>query len=200
MASKPQLPSKVPATSLSDADAVVMARVTAPFGIKGWLKLQTFTEYADSLDQFDSWFVSSASGWQEVEVEDFAVNVKSVVAKLKGIDDRTAAEKLGKRDIAVPRSWLDQPDGDEYYWIDLIGASVVNEAGESLGTVETLMETGANDVLVVRSEKGAGNSAGSTEILIPFVSAYLANVDREKKVVTVRWERHWQENDSKDGK
>jgi 16S rRNA processing protein RimM len=200
VASKPQLPSKVPATSLSDADAVVMARVTAPFGIKGWLKLQTFTEYADSLDQFDSWFVSSASGWQEVEVEDFAVNVKSVVAKLKGIDDRTAAEKLGKRDIAVPRSWLDQPDGDEYYWIDLIGASVVNEAGESLGTVETLMETGANDVLVVRSEKGAGNSAGSTEILIPFVSAYLANVDREKKVVTVRWERHWQENDSKDGK
>lgn len=169
-----------------------MARVTAPFGIKGWLKLQTFTEYADSLDQFDSWFVSSASGWQEVEVEDFAVNVKSVVAKLKGIDDRTAAEKLGKRDIAVPRSWLDQPDGDEYYWIDLIGASVVNEAGESLGTVETLMETGANDVLVVKS--------GNTETLIPFVSAYLANVDREKKVVTVRWERHWQENDSKDGK
>ncbi|MFO0115401.1 MAG: ribosome maturation factor RimM [Betaproteobacteria bacterium] len=200
MASKPQLPSKVPATSLSDADAVVMARVTAPFGIKGWLKLQTFTEYADSLDQFDSWFVSSASGWQEVEVEDFAVNVKSVVAKLKGIDDRTAAEKLGQRDIAVPRGWLDQPEKDEYYWIDLIGAKVINEAGETLGTIETLMETGANDVLVVRSEKGAGNSAGSTEILIPFVSTYLANVDREKKVVTVRWERHWQENDSKDGK
>ncbi len=177
-----------------------MARIAAPFGIKGWLKLQTFTEYADSLDQFDSWFVSSANGWQEIEVEDFAVNVKSVVAKLKGIDDRTAAEKLGKRDIAVPRSWLDQPDGDEYYWIDLIGASVVNETGEALGTIETLMETGANDVLVVRSGESAGNSAGSAEILIPFVSEYLANVDRQNKVVTVRWERHWQENDSKDGK
>ncbi|MCA3051887.1 MAG: ribosome maturation factor RimM [Rhodocyclaceae bacterium] len=177
-----------------------MARIAAPFGIKGWLKLQTFTEYADSLDQFDSWFVSSANGWQEIEVEDFAVNVKSVVAKLKGIDDRTAAEKLGKSDIAVPRSWLDQPDGDEYYWIDLIGASVVNEAGEALGTIETLMETGANDVLVVRSGESAGNSAGSAEILIPFVSEYLANVDRQNKVVTVRWERHWQENDSKDGK
>ena len=173
-----------------------MARVTAPFGIKGWLKLQTFTEYADSLDQFDSWFVSSANGWQAIEVEDFAVNVKSVVAKLKGIDDRTAAEKLGKRDIAVPRSWLDQPEKDEYYWIDLIGAKVVNETGEALGTVETLMETGANDVLVVRS----GNSAGSTEILIPFVSEYLANVDRQNKVVTVRWERHWQESESQDSK
>ena len=177
-----------------------MARIAAPFGIKGWLKLQTFTEYADSLDQFDSWFVSSANGWQEVEVEDFAVNVKSVVAKLKGIDDRTAAEQIGKRDIAVPRSWLDQPDGDEYYWIDLIGASVVNESGELLGNIETLMETGANDVLVVRSAKSAVNSAGSTEILIPFVSQYLANVDRQNKVVTVRWERHWQESESKDSK
>jgi 16S rRNA processing protein RimM len=78
----------------------------------------------------------------------------------------------------------------------LIGAKVVNETGEALGTVETLMETGANDVLVVRS----GNSAGSTEILIPFVSEYLANVDRQNKVVTVRWERHWQESESKDSK
>ncbi|MBC7624639.1 MAG: ribosome maturation factor RimM [Aeromicrobium sp.] len=200
MANKPLLPSKVQPNALSDADAVVMARIAAPFGIKGWLKLQTFTEYANSLDHFDSWFVSSANGWQEVEVEDFAVNVKSVVAKLKGIDDRTAAEQIGKRDIAVPRSWLDQPDGDEYYWIDLIGASVVNESGELLGNIETLMETGANDVLVVRSAKNAGNSAGNTEILIPFVSQYLANVDRQNKVVTVRWERHWQESESKDSK
>jgi 16S rRNA processing protein RimM len=185
VASKPPLPSKTQATSLSDADAVVMARVAAPFGIKGWLKLQTFTEYADSLDQFDTWFLSSSTGWQEVKVEDFAVNVKAVVAKLEGIDDRTAAEKIGKRDIAVPRSWLDQPEDDEYYWIDLIGAEVVNEAGEQLGKIETLMETGANDVIVVKS--------GSTEILIPFVSEYLVNVDREKKVVTVRWEREWQD-------
>ena len=162
-----------------------MARIAAPFGIKGWLKLQTFTEYSDSLEAFETWFLSSPTGWETVEVEDFAVNVKSVVAKLRGVDDRTAAEKLAKRDIAVPRSWLDQPEADEYYWIDLIGAHVVNEAGEQLGKIETLMETGANDVLVVKS-------AGS-EILIPFVSEYLANVDRENKVVTVRWDRSWQD-------
>jgi len=165
-----------------------MARIAAPFGIKGWLKLQTFTEYADSLDQFDTWFLASPAGWQEVVVEDFAVNVKAVVAKLKGIDDRTAAERLSKSDIAIPRSWLDQPDADEYYWIDLIGAEVVNEAGEKFGRIETLLETGANDVLVVKSE---GN-----EVLIPFVSEYLAHVDRANKVVTVRWQREWQEEKS----
>ena len=162
---------------------VVMARIAAPFGIKGWIKLQTFTEYADSLDEFDTWFISTPKGWEEVEVEDYAVNVKSVVAKLQGCNDRTAAEKLHKREIAVPRDWLEAAEEGEYYWIDLIGAAVVNEAGESLGTIETLMETGANDVLVVKSD--------ATEILIPFVDEYLLNVDRDKKIVTVRWEKEW---------
>lgn len=171
----------------STNNMVVMARIAAPFGIKGWVKLQTFTEYADSLAEFDTWFISSPKGWEEVEVEDYAVNVKAVVAKLQGCNDRTAAEKLQKLEIAVPRDWLDAAEEGEYYWIDLIGAAVVNEAGEQLGTIETLMETGANDVLVVKSE--------TTEILIPFVDEYLLNVDRDKKMVTVRWEKEWNKSE-----
>lgn len=162
-----------------------MARIAAPFGIKGWLKLQTFTEYADSLEQFDKWYLSSATGWQQVEVEDFAVNNKAVVVKLKGCDDRTLAERFGKRDIAIPRDWLNKEAEGEYYWIDLIGAEVVNEAGESLGRVETLMETGANDVLVVKSDAG--------ETLIPFIDQYLRQVDRDKKIITVSWDKNWQD-------
>jgi 16S rRNA processing protein RimM len=167
---------------------VVMARVAAPFGIKGWLKLQTFTEYADSLEEFETWFLSTPNGWEEIEVEDFAVNAKAVVAKLKGIDDRTAAELWAKREIAVPREWLDDEDDGTYYWIDLIGADVVNQLGERLGKIETLMETGANDVLVVKS--------GSTETLIPFIEQYLINVDREKKLVTVNWDTSWNKDES----
>jgi 16S rRNA processing protein RimM len=162
---------------------IVMARIAAPFGIKGWLKLQTFTEYADSLDEFDTWFLSSPKGWEEVEVEDFAVNAKAVVVKLKGIDDRNAAELMRKREIAVPRDWFSDDDEESYYWVDLIGAEVVNETGERLGKVETLMETGANDVLVVK--------LGSTETLIPFVEDYLVNVDRKNKVITVHWSKEW---------
>jgi 16S rRNA processing protein RimM len=162
---------------------IVMARIAAPFGIKGWLKLQTFTEYADSLDEFDTWFLSSPKGWEEVEVEDFAVNAKAVVVKLKGIDDRNAAELMRKREIAVPRDWFSDDDEESYYWVDLIGADVVNETGERLGRVETLMETGANDVLVVK--------LGSTETLIPFVEDYLVNVDRKNKVITVHWSKEW---------
>jgi 16S rRNA processing protein RimM len=173
--------SKTPAA----ADMIVMARIAAPFGIKGWLKLQTFTEYADSLDQFDTWYLSKAGGWEAVEVEDFAVNAKAVVAKLVGCNDRTAAELMKKREIAVPRDWLDDTDDGSFYWVDLIGAEVVNKAGTRLGRVETLMETGANDVLVVK--------LGSTETLIPFVDTYIVNVDREKKLLTVDWETAWQD-------
>jgi 16S rRNA processing protein RimM len=171
-----------------DVEMVVMARITAPFGIKGWLKLATFTEHADSLDQFDEWYVSYPTGWQKMAVEDFAVHTKSVVAKLKGVDDRTAAERLAKRDVGVPRDWFGDDIDGEYFWVDLIGLEVLNEEGVRLGRVDTLMETGANDVLVVKS--------GPRETLIPFVADYVVSVDREAQRITVHWDQAW-EQDSK---
>ena len=142
-------------------DVVVMARVAGAFGIKGWLKLHTFTESPDSLDAYASWLLKSDKGWQEFELEDFAVNVKGVVAKLKGCDDRSAAEKLIKCDIGIPRDALEDAGEGEVFWFDLIGCDVVNVAGEKLGKIETLLETGANDVLVVKM--------GTEEILIPYL-------------------------------
>ncbi len=169
-----------PSKALEPAeDIVVMARVAAPFGIKGWVKLQTFTQSPDSLDAYASWLLRGAKGWEEFEIEDFAVNVKGVVAKFKGCDDRTQAEKLAKRDVGIPREALDAAPEGEHYWIDLIGADVVNTLGERLGMIDTLMETGANDVLVVKS--------GSEEILIPYISDVIVKVDSAAKVVTVNW-------------
>jgi 16S rRNA processing protein RimM len=165
-----------------EPDWVVMARIAAPFGIKGWVKLQTYTEFADSLEEFPTWFMQSGNGWQEVEVEEFSVNAKGVIAKLKGCDTRNAAELICKRNVAVPRDWLGETAEGEYLWIDLIGAEVVNTLGESLGTVETLMETGANDVLVVKSVEAEGGQR-----LIPFVDEVVVRVDREAKVLTVNW-------------
>lgn len=161
-----------------------MARVAAPFGIKGWLKLQTFTETPDSLDAYASWLLKGPKGWEEFELEDFAVNVKAVVAKLKGIDDRSAAEKLAKRDIGIPREALDDPGEGENYWIDLIGCEVVDSLGKKLGHIEGLMETGANDVLVVK--------LGTEEQLIPYIDEVIVKVDHDTKVVTVNWSGEYQ--------
>ena len=169
-----------------------MARVGAPFGIKGWLKLQSFTQTPDSLDVYASWLLkrpgNENAGWEEFELEDFAVNTKGVFAKLKRCDDRTAAEKLVKREIGIPRDALEAAGEGEVFWFDLIGCAVVNTAGAMLGKVETLMETGANDVLVVRNEIGAGTE----ETLIPFIVEVIVKVDRDAKVVTVNWSGEYQ--------
>lgn len=161
-----------------------MARVGAPFGIKGWLKLQIFTQTPDSLNAYASWLLKGQNGWEEFELEDFSVNAKGVIAKLKGCDDRTAAEKLVKREIGIPREALDETGDGEIFWFDLIGCEVVNIAGDKLGKVETLMETGANDVLVVK--------LGSEETLIPFIEDVVVKVDRDTKVVTVNWSGEFQ--------
>jgi 16S rRNA processing protein RimM len=176
------LPSKV-SPQPADKDLVVMARIAAPFGIKGWLKLQTFTQEPDSLDAYASWLVKAPSGWEEWELEEFAVNAKGAVAKLKGCDDRSQAELIAKRDIAIPRESLDEAGDGEHYWIDLIGAEVVNPLGERLGKIETLMETGANDVLVVK--------LGTEELLIPFIADVIVKVDRVARVVTVNWSKDY---------
>ena len=160
-------------------DVVVMARVAGAFGIKGWLKLHTFTRSPDSLDAYASWLLRGDKGWEEFELEDFAVNVKGVVAKLKGCDDRTAAENLAKREIGIPRDALEAAGAGEVFWFDLIGCDVVNTAGEKFGKIETLLETGAHDVLVVK--------LGTEEILIPYVDDVILKVDRETKLVTVNW-------------
>ena len=161
-----------------------MARVGAPFGIKGWLKLQVFTETPESLDAYASWLLQGPNGWEEFELEDFSVNAKGVIAKLNGCDDRTAAEKLVKRDIGIPREALDATNEGEIFWFDLIGCDVVNTAGEKFGKIETLLETGANDVLVVK--------LGTEEILIPYLDDVVLKVDREAKLVTVNWTQDFQ--------
>jgi 16S rRNA processing protein RimM len=165
-------------------DVVVMARVAGAFGIKGWLKLQTFTQFPDSLDAYASWLIKGSKGWEEFELEDFAVNAKGAVAKLKGCDDRTAAENMAKREIGIPRDALEDAGEGEVFWFDLIGSEVVNVVGEKLGRVETLLETGANDVLVVK--------LGTEEILIPYLEDVVLKVDREAKLITVNWNRDFQ--------
>lgn len=160
-------------------DVVVMARVAGAFGIKGWLKVHTFTESPDTLDGYASWLLKSDQGWEAFELEDFAVNVKGVVAKLKGCDDRTAAENLAKREIGVPRAALEVAGEGEVFWFDLIGCDVVNTAGQKFGKIETLLETGAHDVLVVK--------LGAEEMLIPYLDDVILKVEREAKLVTVNW-------------
>jgi len=165
---------------------VIMGRIAAAHGLRGWVKIQPYTEYLDSLLDYKSWWIGHEQGpWREVEVQRGELHNKTLAAQLPGCLDRTAAEKLKGLLIAVPRSSLPQQGNDEYYWSDLIGLVVVNEEGVALGTVANLLETGANQVLSVTPE--SGNTGSRSEILIPFVASAIKQVDLKNRIIRVDW-------------
>jgi 16S rRNA processing protein RimM len=157
---------------------VVMGRIAAPFGIKGWVKVQPFTAVAGNLLGYPRWWVQRGEEWQEVEVAEARAQMDEVVARLAGCEDRDAAARFRGAEIAVPRSQLPQTRPDEHYWADLMGLAVVNGESRRLGSIVGILQTGANDVLVVQGER---------ERLIPFIADVIREVDPDAGVVRVDW-------------
>lgn len=161
-------------------ERVVMGRVAAPYAVKGWLKVQPFTEYVDGLLDYPTWWLGRKSTWQEYRVLEGKVHGQTLLVQLEGVDDRDAAERMQGMDIAVMREELPAAEEGEYYWDDLIGLAVVNLEGVTLGKVTGLLETGAHEVLRVKDE-------GGEERLIPFVEAYVREVDTAAGRIEVDW-------------
>lgn len=157
---------------------VVMGQVVASYGIKGWIKVRSFTEALDSLLDFPVWWLGKEGNWRESRVIEASVHGKTIVASIEASPDRNAAERLKGLQIAVPRSSLPDAEEGEYYWLDLIGLRVFNLEGVELGVVDDIIETGANDVLQVKGEKVH---------LIPFVSKFVLDVDRKNGLIRADW-------------
>ncbi len=156
-----------------------MGRITVPYGVRGWVNIQPHTEYIDGLFDYPTWWVETAQGWQAFEVEDAKIHGDHMVAKLAGIADRDEAFRLKGSTIAVPRDELPAPGEDEYYWSDLIGLEVENLQQLPLGRIDSLFETGANDVMVVKGER---------ERLIPFIDQVVREVDLAARRMVVDWD------------
>lgn len=177
---------------------VVLGRIAAPFGVQGWLHLQAFGDDPQSWKVIEHWLVSADADaaperWRELKLDGFKLQAKGPVVRFEGCNDRTAAEKLVGLYVAAQRHDLPDTEDDEYYWGDLIGLDVVNQSGERLGRVDRLLETGANDVLVVVDDAAGAEKPAKrpVERLIPFVSAVVKDVDREAAVVRVEWDAQW---------
>jgi len=155
-----------------------MGRIAAPFGIKGWIKVQPYSEDPGTLMDFASWRLGRGEQQAHYSVEAVQDHGKALVAKLAGIDDRDAAYALRGQAISVAKRDLPPPEENEFYWSDLIGLTVVNREGAELGKVDSLMEGGANDLLVVK---------GAREHLIPFVAAFVGKVDLAGGTIEVDW-------------
>jgi len=161
-------------------ERIVVGRIAGIFGVRGWLRIESHTDPKENILGYAPWQVETESGWTEARVEEGRPHGKGIVAKLDLCADRDAARFLIGCEIAVERRQLPAPETGEYYWTDLVGLSVVTRDGEVLGSVSTLMSTGANDVLVVQGER---------ERLIPFIgNDVVLDVDLGESLITVDWD------------
>jgi len=160
---------------------ILMGRIHGAFGVRGELKLESFSDPPAAILRYRPLVLRTAQGAErELEAVRGRGTAKGLVVSLPGIDDRDAAEALRGAELHVPRSALPPPAPGEYYWVDLEGLRVANIQGADFGTVSHLFSTGANDVLVAR---------GDRERMIPFVEPdYIVSVDFEAGVVTVDWD------------
>ena len=158
----------------------MLGRIVGLFGVKGWIKVFSYTDPREAVLDYDRWFLKRGDAWQTIKVVEGKRHGKSVIARLKGFDDRDAATELIGQDIAIERDDMPNPEDGSYYWSDLEGLKVVHRDGTELGRVAYLLETGANDVLVTEGDK---------ERLIPFVAEkVILDVDIAAGVITVDWE------------
>ena len=167
---------------------IVLGRIVAPFGVKGWVKIHPFGDDPLGWRKMPRWWVSADSeasddAWRPLTLGNCKMQGQSLVAAFTEVEDRTAAEALNGLYIGAPRDALPATAADEYYWADLIGLAVSNREGQALGKVTGLLSTGAHDVLQVAD--------GEDELLIPFVAAYVDVVDREDGQIRVDWQKDW---------
>jgi 16S rRNA processing protein RimM len=164
-----------------DKEFVVVGRLSGVYGVRGWVKVTSYTQPRENILSYRRWHIRRQDQWQPIEFTEGHPQGKGLVAHLKGVDDRDMARNYIGLDVAVPRADLPPLPEGEFYWSDLQGLQVSTVEGVALGAVDYLLETGANDVLVVKD--------GERERLIPFLpEQVIKRVDLEAGTMTVDWD------------
>jgi len=164
----------------TDSTPLVLGRLSGLYGVRGWVKVHSYTVPREAILNYSSWLLEQDRVWREVNVAEGRKQGKTVVARLDGITDRDMAATLVGATIGIARENLPETESGEYYWTDIEGLQVVHQDGRVLGKVVYLLATGANDVLVVQGEQ---------ELLIPFVkNEVIKDVDLATGIINVDWE------------
>lgn len=171
---------------MSASAETIMGKVTSVYGVKGWVKVFSYTQPKENLLKYKTWSLRKNGRDLVVKVLSCKVHGNGLVAQIEGYGDRDQAKTLTDSFITISVDELPALEGDDYYWHQLEGLTVVTVAGDLLGTVHHLMETGSNDVLVVRKCSG---SLDSKERLIPYLpDQVVTSVDLGKQEITVDWD------------
>jgi len=166
-------------------DLIVLGKIVSVHGVRGEVKVYSFTDPLDNLLDYSRWTLKRDGEVRQVELISGRLQNKVLVAKLKGLDDREEARTLAGFDICVPRSLLPDLTDGEYYWYQLEGLKVIDQAGQLLGRIDHLFETGANDVMVV---KPCAGSLDDRERLLPYTEQCVLTVDLTAGEMQVDWD------------
>ena len=159
-----------------------IGKIIGLHGIKGWLKILSYTSPPENIFNYQSLIISNENMEETFHIENSRKQGKKILIKLDGIDDRTSGESLKESKIQIFRLDLPELSEDTYYWEDLMGFNVFNQNNINLGLVDSFIETGSNDVLVIRNEK-------KENTLIPFLmNKTIKEVNLETKLIIVEWE------------
>ncbi len=167
---------------------VELGKLVGVWGVKGWVKLHSYTRNRADIGQYKTWYLSKPRSNDKpapIAVLNCREQGQGMVARFEGVSDRDQAMALSGQTILVKQSDLPAlPDG-EFYWQQLIGLNVKNESGP-IGQVLSIMETGANDVLVCKNTE-----EGQAEVLIPYIDDVILEVDLEQGYMLVDWDKSY---------
>ena len=166
-------------------DLIVLGKIISVHGVRGEVKIYSFTDPIDNLLGYPAWTLKRDGEVKQVELVSGRLQGKILVAKLRGLDDREVARTFAGFDICVPRALLPDLDDGEYYWHQLEGLKVIDLQGQLLGRLDHLLETGSNDVMVVKPCPG---SLDDRERLLPYTEQCVQKVDLAAGEMRVDWD------------
>jgi len=159
---------------------VQIGEITGVYGVHGWVRVRSYTKPVERILDYGPWHLRHGGCVEVQPVAEGGLRGKGLIARLAGIGDRDEAARLTGAEILAERSRFAAPEPGTFYWADLVGLRVRTTDGQALGIVDHLLETGANDVLVV---------TGDRRRLIPFVvDDVVQSVDLEGSLIVVDWD------------
>ncbi|MEQ1530015.1 MAG: ribosome maturation factor RimM [Methylococcales bacterium] len=165
---------------MSDQKTINVGKVSGAFGIKGWIKIFSYTEPRENILNYSPWLLKKDHKIKQVDVLEGNSQGKAIVARVSSVNDRDLAEELNGWEIFIDQAQLPKAGDGEYYWSDLIGLQVETTDHQALGVIDSLLETGANDVMIVN---------GDRERVIPFLQGQtIVNIDLAAGKIIVDWD------------
>jgi len=163
----------------------VIGRLTSVFGVRGWVKVHAYGDSPEQIFDYLPWRLPVGGGWRELEIDEWRRHGAGLVVHIRGVDDRDVAAGLCQQDVWGDLTDLPELAKGDYYWRELIGLRAVTAGGVDLGCISSLLETGANDVLVVAPDE---QSSDDRERLLPYSDKVVLAVDLEAGTMRVEWD------------